>query len=223
MMLEIARLVLKDGLGQEVSSTPLARLINEGQAVHVALLDAEGQVTHANKAFESALGCELVGRQWDSLLESASCRFFWEQLDAPDDGPVLVRLLNASGEPLSLSVYARRAPDGGVTVVGEPPWDAQCMMADKILRTNAELAVLSRENARQARLLEETNRKLNEAYWHLDKIAEVLPMCVSCRNVKTEEGNWEDVASFLMKHSDFLSHGYCEDCAERIIDESRRA
>jgi heme-degrading monooxygenase HmoA len=198
---------------------PIAQLVNDGHSVHVAIVDEDGGVTHANRAFQRSFGADLVGRRWDSVLDPSSRQLFWARLDEAHDDPFLVQMTSASSQPFSLSIHARRTVDG-VTVVGEPPWGDHVSMTDQLLGNNAELSVLVRENARQARLLAEANRKLKEAYWHLDKIAEVLPMCLSCREVKTGDGEWEDVASFLMKHSDFLSHGYCDACAENILGDA---
>ena len=58
--------------------------------------------------------------------------------------------------------------------------------------------------------------QLKDSFWHLQKIQEVLPICMECGKVKTTDSSWEDVVSFLKNHSLFLSHGYCPECAKKI-------
>lgn len=59
--------------------------------------------------------------------------------------------------------------------------------------------------------------QLDKSFWHLRKIQEVLPICMKCGKVKTTDSSWEDVVSFLKSHSMFLSHGYCPECAEKMM------
>lgn len=90
-------------------------------------------------------------------------------------------------------------------------------LAQQVLAINAELSLMSRENARQTRLLKEAREELEKAYWRLEKVSEVLPICASCHAVRDEQGDWSDLADFMLEHSDFLSHAYCEDCAAEML------
>ncbi|MGM0557023.1 MAG: antibiotic biosynthesis monooxygenase family protein [Myxococcota bacterium] len=195
---------------------PMAQMVRGGQSLHVAILDEDGDIVRENGAFQETLGIDVIGRRWGSLLAPESRRNAATEPDGRDDDSTLVHMVNASGEPVSLFIFMRSLAQGHV-IVGEPPWDDHQELTEQLTSMNAELAVLSRENARQARLLEEANRNLREAHWHLEKIAQVLPICMSCHAVKTADDTWEDVASFLLEHSDFLSHGYCDRCAEEKL------
>jgi hypothetical protein len=77
--------------------------------------------------------------------------------------------------------------------------------------------------ARRKRELEHAREKLQEAYdeldstyWHLKKIQEVLPICMECDKVKTADATWEKLADYLQRNSQFLSHGYCPQCGEKM-------
>ena len=87
-----------------------------------------------------------------------------------------------------------------------------------LIELQGELAVAAREQARQARTLAEAKRDLEESHWHLEKISEVLPICLRCRRIKTG-GRWEAFTDYLLEHSDFLSHGYCPSCAGTAVEE----
>lgn len=54
--------------------------------------------------------------------------------------------------------------------------------------------------------------QLNDSFWHLRKIQEVLPICMECGKVKGEAASWEPVVDYLKQHALFLSHGYCPAC-----------
>ncbi len=47
-----------------------------------------------------------------------------------------------------------------------------------------------------------------------------IPICVSCKKVKDDKGYWDQVDSYISKHSGAeFSHGYCPECYE---DEMQR-
>lgn len=94
----------------------------------------------------------------------------------------------------------------------------------------ADTRIETLEDSRSS--LEGDNRTLKAAYdhldqsfWHLRKIQEVLPICMECGKVKTTETSWEDVVSYLKKNTMFLSHGYCPECAndflhQQVVDQA---
>lgn len=199
-------------------AAPLAKVLERGESVHYAVIDEAGRVVEANAAFAKLIEEEVVGFQWHRALNPASLKVLLEHLDDEESESVIVQVTPGSGEPQSLRIVARRLPAGYV-LVGEPPWQQQRELAEQTLRLNAELAVLSRENARQARRLDEAHKKLRDTYWHLEKISEVLPICASCHAVRNNEGDWEELATFVHQHADFLSHAYCEKCAKKFLHE----
>jgi len=92
---------------------------------------------------------------------------------------------------------------------------------------NNRLAVEIRESARRGKELERVNVRLQHAldeldnmYWHLRKIQEVLPICLDCGKVKTGDGSWQTLVDYLKSNSQFLSHGYCPECYERTLAEN---
>ena len=56
-----------------------------------------------------------------------------------------------------------------------------------------------------------------------EKISEIqvleglLPICSSCKKICSEDGEWEEIETFIAHHSEAeFSHGLCPDCAERL-------
>ena len=111
-------------------------------------------------------------------------------------------------------------------LLGEREVDRDGAAAEELILANNELATLARERARRQRELERTRRELQAtldelrtSYWHLQKIQEVLPLCMSCGRVKTDAARWQSVAEYLKDNEIFLSHGYCPSCAELYARE----
>ena len=65
------------------------------------------------------------------------------------------------------------------------------------------------------RVLGEALEDLHASNWHIKRLQEVLPICMSCHRVRTVEGTWQRVDEYLAENSDFLSHGLCPTCLER--------
>lgn len=207
---------------------PLARALAASQSIHVLETAANGRVIRANDAFDTALGRSAVSQHVDELLDSGSREVFHACAARGDAAPVLLHFVNANGNPVSLRCQIT-ARDGGLVLIGEPPWKDHRVLEAELNSINGSLAALTRENARRARELAEANEKLEHAYaqlrdahWHLEKISDVLPICMECRKVRTGAGedSWEAVEAYLQRSSTFLSHGYCSRCTERLLPPS---
>jgi hypothetical protein len=204
-------------LADDDTARAFVRLLREGQSVLVATIDAEGRVLFASPALTRLLEREVVGLAIDALV-APGCRDALVAARGPagSDGFITLQFLALNG-PFSAAVLVEPRR-GGHVLVGEVPLDDQLALAAALQALNADLAVLTRESARRTQELERAHRELRDAHWHITKIAEVLPMCIECKRVRTGPDAWETVASYLTRSSDFLSHGYCAGCAARLID-----
>ena len=67
------------------------------------------------------------------------------------------------------------------------------------------------------RLTEELRAAVHERdrnYWHLRRVAEVLPVCMDCGDVR-EGHEWTDVSDYMRRNASFASHGLCPSCEAR--------
>ena len=65
--------------------------------------------------------------------------------------------------------------------------------------------------------LEETVRQLEEALAKVRTLSGLLPVCAWCKEVRNDDGYWEDVQTYLSRHTDvMLSHGICPSCAVKM-------
>jgi len=84
-------------------------------------------------------------------------------------------------------------------------------------RRTVEL-VLRKEHGDLEKALEE----LKQSHWHLDKVAEVLPVCMECGKIKTGDAHWETIAKYFHDNDLMLSHGYCPSCYEVALAKARQ-
>lgn len=136
-------------------------------------------------------------------------------------------------------VLARDGDLGGEHVLFELPGDAGGLVAlsfaEERRLTQAELELvgavatqcaqaLARQRDREDRdrLLHATQDRLatlEDGFWHLRKAQEVLPMCMGCRRVRAEDGDWEELHAFLLRNSRFVSHGLCGQCSHMLAPD----
>lgn len=141
---------------------------------------------------------------------------------------VRIHFADSTGAPLTLNCLVRQR-EGGLLIVGEPEHVDDRLAVSEMLRLNNELSTMARESARRERELDRTRQELEKTleelrttYWHLKRVQEVLPICMGCGKVKSDEASWETVADYLKANEIFLSHGYCPTCAARVMEEIER-
>lgn len=217
-LIQASRIELATAGGREAElladlTLPLSQVLREGEALHVVEVAADDTVVAANHAFERAIGRAVAGLRFEELIAPTARETAREVMRQPGGQPMLLQFVDQRAEPFSLRCRIAGHRDGMV-VLGEPPWADQRALEVQLSGINAELAAQLRENTRQARALAEVHAKLRDAHWHLEKLAEVLPMCVACKRVQSGQTGqaWEPVEAFLKRTSTFLSHGYCAAC-----------
>jgi ABC-type nickel/cobalt efflux system permease component RcnA len=69
----------------------------------------------------------------------------------------------------------------------------------KVLRLNTEL--------------EKKSKKLEDAIAEIKQLNGILPLCSYCKRIRDDSGSWEQVDTYLQKHSEAdISHSLCPDC-----------
>ncbi len=68
----------------------------------------------------------------------------------------------------------------------------------------------------EEKLLEERD-KFQAALAKIKKLSGMLPICSSCKKIRDDRGYWNQIESYIRKHSDAqFSHGICPPCAEEL-------
>ena len=73
-----------------------------------------------------------------------------------------------------------------------------------------------RADEERERLIGELQRALSE----VKALRGILPICSSCKKVRSDQGSWQQIESYIREHSDAdFSHGICPECARRLYPE----
>ncbi len=65
--------------------------------------------------------------------------------------------------------------------------------------------------------LSRTMRDLQEALLKVKKLSGLLPICSSCKKIRDDKGYWNQVETYLQRHSEAtFSHGICPACTEAL-------
>lgn len=62
----------------------------------------------------------------------------------------------------------------------------------------------------------EIEAKINE----IKTLRGIIPICANCKNIRNDEGYWERVENYIIRHSDAdFSHSICPECARKLYPE----
>jgi C4-dicarboxylate-specific signal transduction histidine kinase len=69
-------------------------------------------------------------------------------------------------------------------------------------------------------LVEQRTEKLQEAMSKVKILSGFLPICSSCKKIRDDKGYWNQIESYIRKHSEAeFSHGICPDCTVKLYPE----
>lgn len=70
------------------------------------------------------------------------------------------------------------------------------------------------------RSLKQSEEELRKALGEVKQLSGMLPICSSCKQIRNDQGYWQEVEVYLTEHSEAVfSHGLCPDCAHRLYPE----
>ena len=68
--------------------------------------------------------------------------------------------------------------------------------------------------------LGEKNNQLQKAYNEVKTLKGMLPICAKCKKIRDDKGYWNQIESYIKKHSEAeFSHSICPECAAEINAE----
>ena len=80
------------------------------------------------------------------------------------------------------------------------------------------LDITGRKNAEHER--ERLVSDLQQALAQVKTLSGFLPICASCKNVRRDEGYWQQIESYLSEHSEVeFTHGICPACIQKLYPE----
>jgi len=68
--------------------------------------------------------------------------------------------------------------------------------------------------------LEKTTERLQGAIDNIKTLEGLLPMCASCKNIRDDDGYWQQVEVYIRQHSNAkFSHSICPQCARQLYPD----
>tara|TARA_Y100000294_G_scaffold82200_1_gene77233 strand:+ start:162 stop:785 length:624 start_codon:yes stop_codon:yes gene_type:complete len=62
--------------------------------------------------------------------------------------------------------------------------------------------------------------KLKEDLAEIKKLSGMLPICASCKKIRNEDGNWNQIEEYLSDRSEVkFSHSVCPECAKKLYPD----
>ena len=168
---------------------------------------ADGTYRYVNKAFAEGVGRakeEIVGRKiWDIFEKSEADRRFALVQRVFNEGiieEIEVRVPLPTGDTYYLTTAKPIFNDTG---------DVETVICTSKNITQRKLAEIA---------LQEEHEKLLKALKEIKALSGLLPICASCKKIRDDKGYWNQIESYIQKHSGAqFSHGICPDCAQKIF------
>lgn len=89
--------------------------------------------------------------------------------------------------------------------------------------SKSELQARLRVGKRMLELQSALNSKIKElkdAIHHIKTLQGILPICMYCHKIRTDDEAWERIESYLEKNTDAkFSHGLCPECLDKYYPE----
>lgn len=78
--------------------------------------------------------------------------------------------------------------------------------------------ITDRKRAEEQR--EQVLKELQDALAHVKQLRGLLPICASCKKIRDDAGYWNQIDSYIRKHTDVeFSHSICPDCMKKLYPE----
>ena len=183
------------------------RTVLEASPDPIVVYDMEGKVIYFNHAFTHVLGWTLeerLGKKMDVFVPDE---------DWPETRKMIDKVL--AGESFFGFETRRHTKEGNiipVSISGAIYRDQNGNPAGSIINLRDITDLKMAEEA----LLRERD-KLKEALAKIKTLSGMLPICVSCKNIRDDKGYWNQIESYIREHSEAeFSHSMCPECKKRI-------
>lgn len=62
--------------------------------------------------------------------------------------------------------------------------------------------------------------ELEDALTKMKKLSGILPICASCKNIRDDEGYWQNIEQYIREHSEAnFTHGLCPACINKLYQK----
>ncbi len=197
------------------------RSIIEHTSEGIVLADEAGTIIQWNHGLERITGLgrdEALGRPlWDVQFET-----FPEERRTPEAyerlRAMLLELLSAGQAPW-LDQYENakiQHTDGRRRMVHTSVFVIQTDRGYRLGSTLRDVTDRVQAAAEREKLIAE----LEQALARIKTLRGLIPICVSCKKIRDDEGFWNQVEEYIEQHSEAeFTHGICPECATKLYPE----
>jgi len=133
----------------------------------------------------------------------------------PEAGPFPIMIMTSYGNE-QVAVEAMKAGALDYVVKSAEAFATMPRTVERALREWKLLTERRDAVAAQARLV----TQLEEALSKVKMLSGLVPICSGCKKIRDDQGYWEQVESYIQKHSNAqFSHGFCPDCIKKYFPD----
>ena len=204
-----------------------------GHQVRVLIAEDDFLVGEMIQGVAEEAGCFVVGRAMDgrqAVEMTAELRPevilmdikmpYLDGIEAAekiqDRCPTPIVILTAFDTPEMLEAASAA---GAGAFLAKPPKVRELNQAIVIARARfGDLLRLRRTND----MLQRRTAELEEALAKIKTLHGLIPICASCKKIRSDKGYWQQLEEFLTEHSEAdFTHGFCPECLKQIEMEAK--
>ncbi len=188
--------------------------VTQGITESILLLSADYKILWANKAAMQQTGLEeseLIGTYCYRAAHGSDTH-----CESPNS-PCPVHELVKTGEPAT-TVHQHHGKNDNVVYAEVSAYPIKNNDGTIVRFVHISKDVTARVNLEKGR--EELVRELQTALAEIKTLKGLITICCSCKNIRNAGGYWEQVESYLSRHSEAeFTHGICPHCIKKLYSD----
>ncbi len=228
-------------ISEELLSTKRhLEIILEKMAEGILEITPEDRIVYVNPAFSSFINMqehELLASSFTELFHEEDRKRINEILQRMNDGSEAITEespVNLDGHQLTLSILPIEGEKSSFVIIVNDVTDRkrseealrsahnelEKIVEERTLelvRVNKDLKQEIEERKHVEHEREKFIFKLKEALENVKTLRGLLPICCNCKKIRDDEGYWNQIESYIRKHSEAeFTHSLCPNCAHKL-------
>jgi len=173
-------------------------------SVGMVVCDESGQCIEANEAMGRIIG----GTREDVLSQNYHHMKSWEETDILETILYAIKINKIQHREVTLTSSLGRQVSLDFHIIPLVEKEQNYLL----------VVVYDITKRKQAEVVNEALiEKLQKAIDEIKTLKGIIPICASCKQIRDDEGFWNQLEQFIMEHSDAVfSHGICPSCAKKL-------